>query len=349
MSWGAVASGAISVGGSLLAGRGGGRSVAPPAYESIDVNELDELIRGMSRRNIEEGMATERQYRPEFAGMRSDVDRIMAERLLGSQARQGDMDQVYQSVLSDLLGEQGMLEVPELERSQLFDSAVGRAQEDLDLGGLLPREIQNMVTRAALARGGEGRAGTQMGRDIVARDLGLTGMGLRDQRLGTAAQLGQVEQQTNVGQQAFRDSIARANQQLLGQRRAERASGLNWLEDLGARDRQMATAATLQTALPQIGMDPGSMADVIMSDRQAAAAHGQQGAALQAQQNAARQQQRQGMWQGVAGGLGQAAGAFDWSNMFGGGGANTSFSSSPAATTRFTGADSGLSSAFLRP
>lgn len=308
MSWiPAAINAAAQIGGSIL-GRSRGSAPQAPAYEPIDIGELDEMVRQLSRRNIQEGLDLERQYRPELAGLRGQVDRSMAGSLLDSQARTGELGLLRDRIMQDMMSPDQLLEMPDLERSQLMDAASQQAMADLEMGGMLPREIQNLVTRAAMSGAGD-RLGTQSGRDIVARDLGLTGLDLRNQRLGTAAQLGQFETQVAQGQQALRDSINRANQQLLAGRRQERTSGLGFLEDLGFRDRQAAAGLTMGTQTPVIGLDPGSIVDLTMADRQAQAQSQQQQAAIAAQQQAARNQQRSSMFGNVLGSLGELGGS----------------------------------------
>lgn len=272
------------------------------AYEPIDLDELDGIIRGLSMRNLEDGIAAEERFRPEFAAMRGEADAAMRERLRTSGRDQ--FSELRERYMSDLMGEDTFLDMPELQRSELMDASYAQALGDLELGGQLPREIQNQVMRQAMAQGGADRMGTQSGRDIVARDLGLTGMGLRNQRLQTAAGLGQFQTQQNTGQQALRDSINRANMQIGANRRGERAQGLSFLEELGFRDYAAATQSAQGTPLPQMGLDPGSAADIIIADKQAQSAAMQAQAAMLAQASSAKNQGYSDAIGGIAQGLG---------------------------------------------
>lgn len=277
MSMGLVAAGisaAGAIGGSLIsanaakkAGQGG------PTYDPINIDELDRQTREASYRNVIEGLAREREFRPDLAQMRPEVDAAMLQRLRQSMAQQGDTQQLRGRFLEDLLGADETLSMPELERSPLMDAAYERAMAEMEMGGRLPRDVQNLVMRNAMASSPQGSM-----RDVTARDLGLTGMQLSQQRLAQAAGLGQFQTGVNQQQQALRNAVNTTNQQLLGQRRAERASGLGFLEDLGFRDFATAQQITAGTPLPMTGLDPASIADITIADR------GAQSGALQQQQ-----------------------------------------------------------------
>jgi hypothetical protein len=63
------------------------------------------------------------------------------------------------------------------------------------MGGRLGIDQQNLVTRQGLARAGSVApgGGLGLGRDVVARDLGLASLGIEQQRLQNAANLGGAE------------------------------------------------------------------------------------------------------------------------------------------------------------
>ena len=296
MSWGAVIGGAVSIGSAALSSRGS-RSRVPEGgfYEPIDLDELDQMVRDASLRNIMEGYDREAEFRPDFAQLRGEADSAALARLRrGMQGMEGT-DAVRGRFLEDLLGPDETLDMPEMERSPLMDAAYERAMADLEMGGALPRELQNMVSRAAMSRAPQG-----MGRDVAARDLGLTGLQLQQQRLGTAANLGQFQTGVNQQQQGLRHAVNLANQQLLGQRRGERASGLGFLEDLGFRDFSVPAQMAMGTPLPQTGLDPASMVDLTIADRQAQAGALQQAEASRAAARSA----RGNIWGSAIGSLG---------------------------------------------
>jgi len=310
--WPALIAGAASIGSALInkSGSGGGGGIP---IEPLNIDDIDRRMRELAMRNLQEGRMVEQMYRPEFAQMRGVVDQSMLDRARRAQAGMSDQEDLRQLFLQGLQAPPEELSMPELERSALLQDALAQAREELSMGGALPREIQNAVTRAALA--GAGQSGLEQGvagRDIVARDLGLTGLDLRNQRLNRAAQLGELETGINVGQQALRDSINRANVALRQQKRQEIGEGLRFLEDLGFRDFTTATQAAMGTPLPQLGLDPGSFADMIMADRNARMGAQQQAAAINAQNRAS----RNALYSSALGAFGQALGNINWGGLF---------------------------------
>lgn len=313
MSLGALAIGAgTAVGGlasGLFGGGGGGGMRLPKDLRGpVNVGTIDAQVRDQSIRNLLEGRGIEREFRPEFADARTAVDQQLLERLGAAGDTRADTGELRRMMLQDLMGEDQVIDLPELEESPLQQAAFDQAWADIEAGGTLPREIQNLVARSAMGRAGDAM-GTGLGRDITARDLGQTALGLRQQRLGTAAQLGTQQAQQAAGQQQLRHAINLTNQQLLGQRRQERQGGLAFLEDLGFRDFQTGAQATFGTALPQTGLDPGSIADITMADRTARLGQAQQQAAISAQQRSAQNQMMGGIFGAGIGALGQYAGA----------------------------------------
>jgi hypothetical protein len=86
--------------------------------------------------------------------------------------------------------------------SALLGNAIARAQQELDMGGALPQDVRNLIARTAAARSGVNTGNLGLGRDMTARDLGLTSLQLRQQRLDNASRLGQAQlgaDQFNVG------------------------------------------------------------------------------------------------------------------------------------------------------
>jgi len=98
--------------------------------------------------------------------------------------------------------------------SALTRSAVEQAAADLALGGELPQDVRNLVARNAAARSGAVSGGLGLGRDITARDLGLTSLDLRNQRLARAAALGGQEaalEQANAAMRSQAEQFGRQN------------------------------------------------------------------------------------------------------------------------------------------
>lgn len=73
-------------------------------------------------------------------------------------------------------------------QGQLREQTTKSILDELGLGGQLPQDVQEIVLRNAFSKGGmSGIGGSQMGRNLAARDLGLTSLDLLNQRIGRAA------------------------------------------------------------------------------------------------------------------------------------------------------------------
>ena len=135
----------------------------------------------------------------------------------------------------------------------LLNSAVSSAQQQLDLGGKLDAETQNQIMRAALAKAGNvAPGGLGLGRDITARDLGLTSLQLQQQRLQNASTIGgqQLSEQTAQSQQTL------AQQQML----SALASG-DWTKYLQAAQ----FAQSIQT--PSLGLSGTDVANIAIGNQ----------------------------------------------------------------------------------
>lgn len=73
-------------------------------------------------------------------------------------------------------------------QARLRETTSSRILSDLNLGGELPADVQRLVTDRALGSGiASGLGLSKAGRSVVARDLGLTGLDLINDRLSRAA------------------------------------------------------------------------------------------------------------------------------------------------------------------
>lgn len=181
--------------------------------------------------------------------------------------------------------------------SVLSRAAIEQAQRDLALGGQLPQDVRNLVARTAAARSGAVTGGLGLGRDITARDLGLTSLDLSQRRLQNAAQLGQQEaalEQANAALRAQSETFGRNNllqsqgavaaqDQLAASNYFNQASLLQSIAN-GDFARAMSAAQLGQNiAQPVSGIDPGSVANLAVGNSNAIAQQAQNAAALKAQ------------------------------------------------------------------
>jgi len=183
-----------SAAGSLISG-----ALAPDApsaqYQGVNIDDLIKRTSEQARRNIRDSIGLEEEFEPETAMAREEA----MQQLLRSIRDSGDASSSLEDRLfADLRRDQD-IEMPDLERSALLDRVRSQAMQDLELGGELPQDVRNLVMRTAAGRGSQsGVLGGRAGRDIGARDLGLTSLDLKNQRMATAAQLGAGEEATNM-------------------------------------------------------------------------------------------------------------------------------------------------------
>lgn len=151
----------------------------------IDINALNDQVKAIAKQNALDSSELERQLTPEIPQIRQSANRAILNGIgptAGENAASGWL-------VNNLTGS---------VQTPLLQAAIARARADLGLGGQLDTDTQNAVTRNALATAG-GVAGPGgglgLGRDVTARDLGLTSLQLQQQRLQNATQLGGLEQQ----------------------------------------------------------------------------------------------------------------------------------------------------------
>jgi hypothetical protein len=304
----------ITEGSKLLGGLFGGGGPEIPDPERVNVDDVQTVVQRIALENARRSKSMEAELDPELAALRPEVYGALREQL-ASRPSVSETSAVRERIMQDLLGEDVTLDLPELQSSQLLQDAIRRAEEELAMGGRIPADVQQAIFQSSQARAGQaGLAGGQAGRDITARDLGLTSLDLRNQRLGQAAQLGQVQQGMGERQQGLKAALNQFNQGLLQARRGERMSGLNFLESLRGQGIGQGLGATTAIPEPMSGLDPGSAADIFVGDINAANQYALQRAGINAQQRNA----NAGLMGGIAEGLG---------SFFGSGGGDKMFSS----------------------
>lgn len=214
----------------------------------VDINALNDQTKSIATQNAIDSANLEKQLTPEVP-------------ILRQQANQGVIDSMNNNdpgiAKGKALLEQG-LGVP--LNTPLLNSAIAKAQSDLALGGKLSQDTQNLATRKAAATAG-GIAGPGgglgLGRDLTARDLGLTSTQLEQQRLQNASQLGGQE---------------------LNQQEANQSNLLNSLNALRAihdtKFNQYLSAAQYGQSIrqPNVGLDPTAAANIAVGNSNAAGA-----------------------------------------------------------------------------
>jgi hypothetical protein len=148
----------------------------------VDINAVDEATRRIALRNAQESADLEQAMTPEVPELRRTANQAVLSGV-GTSAT----DDYMRGQLSHMSENQVAA-----GRTPLLQAAIAKAKADLALGGRLDASTQNAVSRAALGKSGQvGSLG--LGRDMVARDLGLTSLDLEQRRLAAASQLGGQE------------------------------------------------------------------------------------------------------------------------------------------------------------
>ena len=286
MGWGALIGAAISTAGAASAASKQSKAArkAREAGEAaqVDPAEVAQLARQTAQDNIRNSLSLEQQYTPENAALRTQTIR----NLLAQAGQDPAGDQAISTVRQQLAGEQ-----PD---SQLLNDAVRMATEDLALGGQLPQDVRNEVARNSIANAGRvGGGNLGLSRFLTPRDLGVSSMAIRENRLNRAGQLGQQQFGNQVASSELRSRLATLLANLGSNQQNQRLS-------------EAAFGQTLQP--PQGGLSPGDIASLFSQNATNAGQAGMNAATLQAQ-NARNTAQTFGAVGGLVSGV-------DWGKIF---------------------------------
>jgi len=273
-TWAAVAIGGAGLVTSVVGGAQQAKAAKAAANAGqaaqVDIAGLDAQARELAKRNLADSAALEAQFNPEVANLR----RAATESLINYTNPDTARDTLRGALYSDFTNNN----VP-LARSSLLDSAIAKAGSDLALGGQLSTSARNEATRRAGATASTvGGGALGLGRDLSARDLGLSSMALEQQRLATASQLGGQDQAVLQAQNAA------AQQQL-----AQRASTAALISDLQGQtfNERLGLANFGQSiARPESGLTGSSLVDLTVGNSNASSAAAANAAAIRAQQGA---------------------------------------------------------------
>jgi hypothetical protein len=274
-------------------GKKGAKKMQMPSFQQLNVGDIMKKAKQADLDAISGSIEAEKQYSPEsFEFRKQGLEALMP--LLGMEGAGEDLFSRIKGI--------GM-------RDQAVDTAIGsenfqlasqRALEELQMGGALPKDVANMVTRRAAQMGGSvGVLGGPAGRDLAARDLGLTSLDLLNQRLNRSTQIGQFEQ-------GRLDQLGQFNVQM-PMNVAQVLEGLR----AGQTNRGLGLAGLGQSiARPTVGLGGGELANLEIARINQANQQAMAQAGFANQQQKAKTDANMGMIKGITGGL---------SSMFGGG------------------------------
>ena len=296
----AVVGAAAAVGGLGLAAKSmsdqnkAAKQAAEAAKNSgVNVGEVNKMAEAQAIRNARNSAALEQELNPLAPQLRTRSLQAVIDSL-----GDGKYDEaIQQRLFQDFNGQDVTPQYQDYDQSDLSKASQARALEQLQLGGKLDTETANQVIRSSAARAGGFGDTLGLGRDISARDLGLTSLQLSQQRLATAGQFGQAQDQFTAQRMGALNNFGLSAAQLaLGQQqqRANTGFGLNAMGQQGYGRALQAAQLGQSIQQPLTGLDPASIANLAVGNSN-----------LQA--NAA--QQAAGLRSSAAAGLGQFGGA----------------------------------------
>lgn len=258
----AVAGGIIAAGtaasayGAIKGANAAGKAQSVGNNSDIDIAALDDQTRAIAKQNAADAAALEAKMTPEVPQLRTAANQAVLGGL-GGNANQGALANFVMSRFGKPITGGGTLNTP------LLNEAIAKARSDLALGGQLSLDQRNEATRrgAADAMGATGHLG--LGRDLSARDLGLTSYGVEQQRLANA---------TNLAPQEF----GRENTMLNYGFNSDLANNQNYLSQFGAlnsyynnlRQQDLAAAAYGQSIQqPVVGLDPSAVGNLTVANK----------------------------------------------------------------------------------
>lgn len=249
----ALAGSALTAGASVYNASQARRAAGQAGQSSqVDIDALDAKARQIAQQNATDSAALEQAMTPEVPALRTAANQGVLGGL-GTTAT----DDYTRGLLSNLAEHKvGNAQTP------LLQAAIAKAKADLAQGGRLNDETQNAVTRAALAKAGTvAPGGLGLGRDITARDLGLTSLQLEQQRLANASQLGGQELQLG---QLDTNTAFNNNANLLNAVQLLNAGQSNQF------NRNLAAAQYGQSIRPPVvGLDPSSVVNLSVGNANA--------------------------------------------------------------------------------
>lgn len=159
-----------------------------PEMEKIDPLKIADTAHKADLTGIERSIAAEKKYSPETFKFRQGSTEALMD-LINLPGAGSDLEGRIRGLGMD---------TPQMSTqvgSGNLALANQRALEELQLGGALPKDVANMIARRSMSQAGSvGIQGGQAGRDLVARDLGISSLDLLNQRMQRSQMFGAAEQ-----------------------------------------------------------------------------------------------------------------------------------------------------------
>lgn len=248
---------AATVGGMVQSNQAAKKAAGAGNASKVDIAALDEQTRQIAKQNAYDSAELERLLTPEVPQLRTEANQAVRSGIGGTSEQRA-----ASAMMFDRLNNPQGMSSASFAMSPLLQQAIAKAREDLALGGRLSLSQRNEAIRAGGAQSGTVSGGMGLGRDLAARDLGLSSFSVEQQRLQNAANLGSAEQGALGNQATFnlnRDSL----------------NAQNWLNNYGAfntylnnlRSQDLQAAAFGQSITPPVvGLDPSAVANLSVAN-----------------------------------------------------------------------------------
>lgn len=286
----AVTSAVVGVAGLALAAKGqaDARKAANQATDAaknagVNIPQVTQQAHDQAIQNAYDSAALERQLNPLAPQLRNQSLQAVIDQLKANP----DSKSIQQSLLQQFnAAPTGAPAFTDYSQSQLSQQAQAKALADLQLGGKLDQETANQVTRSSAAHAGGFGGGLGLGRDLSARDLGLTSLGLAQQRLATAGAFGSAQDQFNAQHAGAQNAYGLNAAQLALQQQSQRQGlgmGLLSFGQQGFQNALQAAQFGQSIAQPVTGLDPSAIANLAVGNSNQQGAAAQNAAALRGQ------------------------------------------------------------------
>lgn len=248
---------------------------------TVNIADLQTQAQNIAKQNAANSAALDAQYNPGAAQLRTGA----LQTVLAGLPQTPETQRLTQLIMAQA-GQPLTAPATQQYDSPLTAAAIAKAQSDLALGGALPQDVRNLVARTALGKSGTATGGLGLGRDITARDLGLTSLQLSQQRLQNASTIGAQEAALGQGNANLRQQAGALGLTAEQYGRNNLFDSASFLQNINTGNFQRALSAAQlgqNIAAPMSGLDPGSVVNLAVGNSNVAANAAEQAAARQAQ------------------------------------------------------------------
>jgi hypothetical protein len=303
------------IGSALLANKGSKNKL--PDIQPVNFNQLNNDAYEADILAMQRSIDAEKRFSPETYELRQQGQQALLDELMNPSTNLSPelRDAIYQQAFQPAQ----QLQAVELPQNQLLERSRANILDQLNLGGELPLSVRQEIARASAGRAGQVGLSGQAGNDLVARDLGLSALGLQQQRQQAALAAGSQQQQEAMQQQSYIDSVNRANVTLQQQQQNKVFDVANFLDaqaEQAANRRMQISQLGMSTARPTAGLSGADASNIAIANMNAQTAQ----ASNIAQMNAANSAARGSMFGSLLGAGAQLGAAYMGAPKTGGGG-----------------------------